>query len=395
MIYFDNNAGTLMPPQVISEIGRWYNTGNPSASYASARDCVKMMDAFRQFLQEHYGADMDVIFTSSASESNATIIRSVVDASQGVPHIISSNIEHKSILDCLETLKKAGAITYTLVPARENGMVWAMDVEAAILRSTEKPALVTIMHANNETGVLNNISEVSKVCKKFGVPFHSDVVQTAGKLPWVIKGAGADALSFTFHKCLGPVCGALMINRQLRRKLNGIIGGTQNGGFRGGTENVPMIGGAFAGLKLTLGDRRAKNEKMMGLKKTLLGKLAARFRVIPLSKYNMAMCREVTIVVLGENTLPSTLLISVILPGPPNKMCNSKLKEYLGRKGIIVSIGSACNTSSAKASHVLYAMGADERIRRGTIRISFGDYNTTTECEVVAAVIAEFISFSN
>lgn len=405
MRYLDNNAGTMMPPTVIAEINKWFNRGNPSAAYASARDSTTMMNNFRKYLRSIYGDDMEVYFTSSASESNATIIRAAAARASSssralidklAPHIISSTIEHKSILSCFESMHRAGALSYTLLEPDISGIIGDSAVEGEILKLRARniqPALVTIMHANNETGAINNIAAIAQVCKKYDVLFHSDIVQTAGKIPPRLPPASRpDAYSITFHKCLGPVCGALLIKRGITG-LDGIIAGTQNDGFRGGTENVPMIAGAFAGYLITMSDRAKKNARMVELKQRTINTMAARFSVISYRDYvaGRAPRDRMVIVIIGENVLPSTLLFSVIPPaGTRERMCNTKLKEYLASRGIIVSIGSACNTSSDKASHVLFAMRADENIRRGTIRVSLGDANTLDDCGAFVAALIDY-----
>jgi cysteine desulfurase len=405
MIYMDCNAGTMMPPDVISEINKWFNKGNASASYETAQNCRTLMRNFRMFLRGALNdkhEEFDIIFTSSASESNATVLRSIVHSfaryNGGVPHIISSAVEHKSIISCLEALNRLKLITYTLVAPNVAGRIEAQNVAAAIDTHQNRVALVSIMHANNETGVINDVEAIGALCHSRGIVFHTDIVQTAGKMP-PRDLSGIDAMSMTFGKCLGPISGALLLRSKLVKgyKLEALISGTQNENMRGGTENIPMIAGAFAGYKLTMMGRPNKNIKMAAMKSRIIAGLgSSHYPVVSFRAHQGGQVPRsgIYIIIIGEATLPNTILFSVI-KREGEEMCNTKMKEFLMSRGIIVSIGSACNTSSTKASHVLYAMGCDDLVRRGTIRVSLGDNNTDSECDTFVAAALEYIGRLN
>jgi len=422
MIYLDNNATTVMPPCVMKAMLKWCNMGNPSSEYSTAKGCKKMFSEFRDFINSRVSSEESseesigemsigemsigemsigemsigemsigemsnykIIFTSGASESNCTLIRSVVSSvrrvttnssqptSSQLPHIVCSSIEHKSILLCLESLQKDNQIIYTLVDPHSDGVVYPEDIEDAIGIYT---CLIICMHANNETGVINDIDAIGSLAHRLNIPFHCDTVQTFGK--YKISSI-CDSFVISFHKLHGPPgCGALAIKKEFYEgyDLQGIINGTQNNTFRGGTENVPGIGASFAAARYTLIDRERKNNHLMELKRAVIIGLSKILPLIPYTNYysnrTLPPCE---IVIFGMNTLPNTLLFSVI-KRTGAYACNRKIKNCLEKHGIILSVGSACNTDSDKASHVLSSLDADVYIRKGTLRLSLGDENT-------------------
>lgn len=419
--YIDNNATTIMPKQVIEEIVKWTNMGNPSADYCTAVRCRKLIRSFQEYIAkigqfklstgeennneitpEHYR----IIFTSCASESNSLIIRSVVDSfhanAKSIPHIVSSQIEHKSIINLLEQLEKEGRATVTLVPPNALGYVSVIDVEKAITPDT---ALCSIMAANNETGVINNYAKIAKLCHAKNVPFHTDAVQIYGKYPIKPVKDNIDAFSVSFHKLHGPIgVGMLVIKEEFIRgyKLCGQIGGTQNGNFRGGTMNISGLAGAYEAMKITMANRIKKNEHMRNVKRHIIQEISAR---MPSSMYREYLKDKVShtskpaieVVFISnaeQQFLPNTLLISIVKRTKPD-MCNMELKKHMCDRGIIISIGSACNTDSDKASHVLKAMGVDQLIRKGTLRISLGDESSKEESDIFVKELLMYLKRIN
>lgn len=408
MIYFDNNATTIMPQSVLKAMLLWSNKGNPSASYTSAVESRAMMTKFRKYIgkicrfeacceeprdagpaaQRTDPAMYKIIFTSSASESNCMVIQSVVESFMFYkgrrPHLIVSSIEHKSVVEQVTHLVARDKIDVTFVRPLSNGQVDPADIAGAIQPTT---CLICVMHANNETGVINDINAIGRVAHSAGVPFHTDAVQTFGKFPLNPIAASVDSFSVSFHKFGGPPgVGALVIKQQFLAgyKLCPMIFGSQNEGLRGGTENLPGIGASFEALSITMVDRAAKNRRMLGIKKYIIGEFAARLPVRSYVDYlqgGPGAQKELEIVFFtADNCLPGTILLSIVKRSMPH-ICNQQVRGELERRGIIVSIGSACNTASPKASHVLFAMGADELIRKGTLRISLGDSNTLDEAK--------------
>lgn len=420
MIYLDNNATTIMPANVRTAMIEWCNRGNPSAGYASAKEARKMMSTFRQYLgrvckfesccEEDRDGDSTanararsnpnkykVLFTSGASEANCTALQSILDAYAEVtgnkPHIVMSAIEHKSLIEMSRAYVERGRAAATYVQPTASGHIRPEDVAAAITPTT---AIVCVMHANNETGAVNDIRAIGAIAHRANVPYHCDTVQTFGKYPLEPNRDNVDSFCISFHKFHGPPgVGALVIKQQLLigYKLYPMIYGTQNEGYRGGTENLPGIGAAYEATKTTMNSRASKNDRVMRLKKYIMGEIAARIpsrQYIQYTKGTAGNKPEIEVVFLSGSTdyyLPNTILLSVVKRGK-TPICNAKIKTDLEKKGIVVSVGSACNTASPKASHVLYAMGADELIRKGAIRVSLSDDTTT---EDVKKFVQEFL----
>lgn len=421
VVYLDNNATTTIYKESIEEWLKWVNRGNPSSDYCSANMCKDIIKNFKQYiakiceftLDESEGssdnvADLDnyrVIITSCASESNNTIIRSIVESYNfyvgGKPHIITSSIEHKSLLDCVKHLRDFGIIELTIVPPNKFGVISPESIKKAIRENT---ALITIMSANNETGAINDIKTIGNIAhttlKVFGeqypadpddftyksIPFHTDAVQTFGKFPTKAVDNNVDAFSISFHKLHGPQgIGALVIRSAVYfgYKLSACISGSQNCGFRGGTENIANIAASYKSMQIVLSDRLNKNNHLINLKHYLIRGLSANIPCRTYQEYldnpHKTIFEIIVISTCQGIYLPSTLMISVVKKTKSGKdVCNSEIKHELYKKNIIISIGSACNTNNNKASHVLYAMNADEFIRKGALRISLDD-NTTSD----------------
>lgn len=428
-IYFDNNSTTQPHKEVIRAIADASYLGNPSASYSFGAKAK--VDELRGKVLSWCGVTKDThacIITSGASESNNLIIRGYVDAWQAkdffkekvTPTIILSNVEHKTSLDCAAQLGATGRANVVLVEVGTNGTVDPQQVAAA-LRANPNTCLVSIMHANNETGAINDIATIGAICQAAKVPFHSDVVQSFGKTPINMRTWGVNAISMSFHKMYGPMgLGCLVVDRAAFNLANGglvaQIAGSQNEHLRGGTENVPAISGACVAMDLTLRDRPKKNAKLEEMKKLLISELSDTFAVHNFSRYAgksdedaLALVKATSetpatpqekvkaLVILGptdavghpdyQQTLPNTLLLSVInLPGGPTgtgdayqRFCNVKFKSDLAAAGAFISIGSACLTDEKGPSHVLKALDAPFIVRCGVVRISLGDFNSKAQ----------------
>jgi cysteine desulfurase len=430
MIYFDNNATTNMSPVVCKEFVRHFNMGNPSASHVSAKKAKKVLELFREEIAENCGfivadkclspssssssssistisskkspnispKEYYILFTSGASESNSYVITKVCDSylAKGItPHLVISSIEHKSVIECVNYHVNLGRATVSYVEPRVCGHIFAEDVATLL---TPQTALVAVMSANNETGAINDVNAIGKVAHTNKVPFYTDSVQSFGKFGMSINNI--DGFSVSFHKLGGPVgCGLLVLKREWVEGygLNALIFGTQNYGMRGGTENVPAIAAARCAFGLAMKDRAEKNKRLFSYKQLIISEL---IKYVPYSTYREYKAanespkkkprHELEIVFFDDaifanksrsfiEYLPNTIFLSIVKRTNP-AICNSKFKEALERNGVIISVGSACNTASPKASHVLYALEADDLIRSGALRISVGDMNTKAEC---------------
>ena len=394
-IYLDNNATTIPPPEVKEEMSRWLGTGNPSNTNCPSHKLVKeskdFMFDYLDISPQHY----DLVWTSGASESNALFIRSVVEnyrinSKIGIkPHVVVSAIEHKSILNLLEMLEGMDAVDYTMVEPDIYGRVCGDAIMNALTSNT---CLVSLMWANNEIGTINSIPAIALMCRRKRIPFHTDATQAIGKFNLPL--ANIDGLSMSFHKTYGPPgIGLLVVSK--RMKIHSQIAGMQNGGIRGGTENVPGIAGAIAGIKYMQRDRIYKNIQLEAKRQLIIEELSKIWPVVPydlqLQYRRPETINPVELVVLGSSPfndvpgLPNTLSLSVVkhteLIGG-EQFCNIKLKSDLYKEGAIVSIGSACNTSISAPSYVLMAIKAPFIVRCGTIRISLGDQNTVEEIKL-------------
>jgi cysteine desulfurase len=233
------------------------------------------------------------------------------------------------------------------------------------------------MTTNNETGANNNILKIGQIAADHHIPFHTDVVQIFGRSRIKPIDLHIDAMSLSFHKIYGPPgVGVLLIRNSFIAgyDLQPIVYGTQNYGLRGGTINTPGIAGAYTGFKYTLENRSKKNTHLRELKDMIIAKIERKVPCCYLDDYVERNGTQVVWIAPKAKSVvvPWTILLAVDKPG----VCNAKLKEALEKRGIIVSIGSACNTSDAKASHVIYALGIPARLKPGVLRISMG-YDTT------------------
>lgn len=388
-IYFDNNATNIPPPEVNTEIQRWVGTGNPSNPGCPSHDMV--IDA-KQYMYNHLNVSprqYDLVWTSGASESNALFIKSVAEnykANTNIePHVVISAIEHKSIIELCRALDNIGCFTYTAVSPDIHGKICPADIEDAI---SHKTCLVSVMWANNELGTINNIPAIAALCKRKHIPFHTDATQAFGKFHLPL-GSPIDGMSISFHKAYGPPgIGMLIVSK--RMKLHAQIAGMQNSGLRGGTENVPGIAGAIAGMKYAFQNRPEKNARLALMRQRIIDLLSAKWPLVPyevqLENRNFEDRNPVELTILGPSPfndvpgLPNTLLLSIV-KNYGMKFCNIELKNDLYKRGIIVSIGSSCNSSSTGPSHVLKEIQSPYRVSCGTVRISLGDQNNMKEVE--------------
>lgn len=434
LIYFDNNATTTICKDAEKALNKWLNSYNPSTDSKIAQPAKEMIENAKHYVLRHCRVTIDdylVVFTSGATESNCLILRSTVRAYRQKlkqldptgtikPHIITSSIEHHSTLECLAILESDGDIEVSYVQPNIYGRILPESVKQHIKPNT---CLISIMYANNEIGSINDIPKIGKLAHDNKIPLHTDCVQVFGKYRINLQDNNIDAVSASFHKFYGPRgLGLLILNRKFVESygLHGEINGTQQDGLRGGTENVPAVAAGIAALEYAFQDRKEKNIHLLDLRNSLISMLDEKLYLGDYVNYVMAeipvetpsildedkssekksvdndVKKDFECVIMGpplEETshyLPNTLYISFAKnKGLP--FCNVELKKFLDKYNIVVSIGSACNTSSPKASHVLEAIRAPPVIKRGIIRISFGDHNTKSEVKKFVKVLIEAI----
>lgn len=369
-VYADNAATTKLCKAAKEAMEDYYENifGNPSSQHIIGREAASALQFSRQTISSLLGCnESEVFFTSGGSESNNQAIYTAekIGKETGKKHIISSTIEHPSVINSLNRLKKHG-FSITLLDVSKRGFVNPNQVENALRDDT---CFVSIMYANNEIGTIQPIREIADICEKSNVLFHTDAVQAAGHININIAQERISMLSLSAHKFHGPKgIGVLYCknNIQLAKMLEG---GLQENNKRAGTENVPAIVGMTVSLKESLKNLEEKNRKIKQLTNCLLGELLAIKGAFVNGDLKNRLCGNINICFPNVNA--------------------ESLMIFLSGKGICVSTGSACSSGSITPSHVLLAIG-NERIAKSSIRISLSEYNTMEEVEYIASSIKKY-----
>jgi len=371
IIYLDNNATTQLDPAVIEEmlpfLTKYY--GNPSSGYAFAARARKAVDLARGRLAALVGcAPSEIVLTSGGTESNNAVIHSALQFEPHGKHVVTSAVEHSAVLRPYQDLEKHGCAVMFLGVDR-HGNVDLAELEAAIRPET---ALVSMMWANNETGVLFPVEKIAEICRRKGVLFHTDAVQAVGKIPIRLRETAINFLSLSAHKFHGPKgVGALYVNG--RTRFNSLIaGGGQENGHRGGTENVAGIVGLGKAAELAL--------KYLAEGKGNVHSMRDRFEKAILESVSGASVNGT-----GALRIPNTSSLSF------EGIESSNALLLLDRHGICCSAGSACRTGSQEASHVLRAMNPTGDGARRSLRFSFGRFNTEAEIDRAIETVPKVI----
>jgi cysteine desulfurase len=363
-VYLDNNATTAVAPEVLEAMAPFWTEryGNPSSAHSFGGNVHKEIDAARARVASLLGAQPgEIVFTSGGSEGDNTAIRGVLEAFEGRRRrFVTTRVEHPAVLAVAQFLRRKGFDVPEEIQVDASGALDMNQLDASITPGT---ALVSVMAANNETGVVFPVERIAELCKARGVLFHTDAVQTVGKIPIDLRKVPIDLLSLSGHKLHGPKgIGALFI-RKGTRVSPFLLGGHQEGGKRAGTENVPGIVGL--GMACEMARRHLADETG--------SVLALRDR---LEKKILASCTGA--VVNGANRLPNTLNVSFeFIEG-------ESILLMLDEFGICASSGSACTSGSLEPSHVLRAMGVPFTRAHGSIRFSLSRYTTEGEVDFVA-----------
>ena len=374
MIYADNAATTKMSEAavhtMISVINEDY--GNPSSLYSIGQQAKETLEEARKTVAEAIGAEpREILFTSGGSEADNQAIRSMAEEGKkkGKTHIISSAFEHHAVLHTLEKLKKEG-FEITLLDVHGDGIVRPEELEQAIREDT---CLVTIMYANNEIGTIQPIREIGAVCRKHGIPFHTDAVQAVGHILVDVNEDSIDLLSASAHKFHGPKGVGFLYARKGVRLTNLIEGGAQERGKRAGTENVPGIAAMATALK----DAVANMDRNAALLTANRDRLIEGLTKIPHSALNGDAKRR--------------------LPGNVN-FCfegieGESLLLLLDDKGIEASSGSACTSGSLDPSHVLLAIGRVHDVAHGSLRLSIGEDLSGEDADYIIRSVSEVVEY--
>lgn len=373
MIYLDHNATTPLHPQVLEAMlvclqEHW---GNPSSPHSLGNQARTVMQQAHARIAESLGCEpSEVVFCSSGTEADNLALRGVAGAlrSRG-NHIVTTAIEHHAVLHTCDALEEEG-FRVTRVPVDPQGVV---DLEALERSLTDQTILVSVMHANNETGVLQPVEEVAGMAARRAIPFHIDAVQTAGKLPFRLPELGAGLVSLSGHKLYGPRGAAALFVRKGTPLRPVLTGGSHEHDLRAGTENLAGLVGLAKALELAVQDAAEEGRRLTALRDDLEARLVSS---IPEIRINGAQARRV----------PNTS--NVTFPGVDGE----SIILGLDLAGICVSTGSACSTGEPEPSHVLREMGVSRRDAQGSIRLSLGRGTRQEDLDLTVQALADTVA---
>jgi cysteine desulfurase len=372
-IYLDHAATTAVDPRVVDAMLPYFSEryGNPSSLYGEARLARQGLDQARARTAALLGArPSEIIFTSGGSESdNAALKGAVWAANARGAHIITTAIEHHAIVHACAWLERFGVET-TYLEVDDQGLVDPARVAAAIRPTT---ALISVMHANNEIGVIQPLREIAAVAHAHGIPLHTDAVQSIGHIAGMVDALEVDLLSLSAHKFYGPKGVGVLYVRRGTPWLPLQQGGGQERGRRAGTENVAGIVGLATALQLAMETMDEEGARLCALRDRLI---AAVLEAVPGSRLNGHPTRR--------------------LPGNANfsfaGVDGEALLLSLDRHGVAASSGSACTAGSIDPSHVLLALGLEPALAAGSLRLTLGRHTTTEEIDRVAALLPDLVA---
>jgi cysteine desulfurase len=372
-IYLDHNATTPVAPEVIDRMTAVLREdyGNPSSVHHYGQRAKALLDEARSAVASLLHVDpSEVVFTSGGTESDNMAIRGAAEALEptGRRHLIASAIEHEAVINTLRSLSRRGW-NVTFLPVNQSGIV---DPEALRAALTDDTALVSIMHANNEIGTIQPVAALARIAKARGALFHTDAVQSAGKIPVDARALGVDLLSLSAHKMYGPKgAGALWVRRGIRL-LPLLTGGKHERSRRAGTENVTGIVGLGTAATLAASKSEIEAVRVAALRDRLEQRVLASVEGTAVN---------------GERSarVPNTTNISF------DRVEAESLLIALDLEGVAVSTGSACSSGTLEPSHVLKAMGFPAHRTQNSIRFSLGSGNTEAEIDHVAGVLPRVV----
>ncbi|KAK9817159.1 hypothetical protein WJX72_010537 [[Myrmecia] bisecta] len=381
-IYLDYNATTPIFPQVAQRMQPFLTQhfGNPSSSHAYGRPCKQAVDTARQQVARMLGASEDqwmLLFTSCGTESDNWAIYGSVMAARAakgaafVPHVVTSNIEHPAVLECLTTLAAQGLLTYTAISVSNEGLVSPDDVAKALTPAT---VLVTVMHSNNEVGSIQPIAAISEVAHRHGALMHTDAAQSIGKVAVNVEELGADLVTVVGHKFGAPKGIAALAVRKGIPFHRFLHGGGQEQGMRGGTENVLLAVGLGAAAELVAVEGPQTGAHLAAMRDKLQAGLCAAFHQADV---------RINGPVNHAQRLPNTLSISI--RGLQAAQLLTDLGDWLA-----ASAGSACHgTQGPTASPVLQALGLPPEFAAGTLRLSTGRHTTADDVHSAVQLVIQ------
>jgi cysteine desulfurase len=371
-IYLDHNATTAIHPDVVAAMLPYLRRafGNPSSIHRFGREARQAVDEAREKVARLIGAKpSEIIFTSGGTEADNLAIKGVaLTAKKKGGHIITSAIEHHAVMVSCQYLEKRG-FEVTFIPVDHHGLLDPNDVKRAI---TDKTILISIMHANHEVGTIEPVEEIGKLAMERNIPFHTDAVQSVGKVPIDVAKLGVSLLSLSAHKLCGPKGVGVLYIRKGTKILPQVYGGHQELNFRAGTENVAGIVGLGQAAAIASHKIQVELERLCRLRDRLWERIREGVESVRLNGH-------------PTKRLPNTLNVSFDLVEGESLVINLDLR------GIAVSTGSACTSGSLEPSHVLLAMGLSPTVARGSVRFSLGMGNTPGEIEYTADNLKELV----
>ena len=368
-VYLDNAATTPVAKEVVKAMMPFFDAdfGNPSSLHRYGIEAKYALDNFREIIAKSINADPEeIVFTSGGSESDNLAIRGVAEAYRNKGnHIITTSIEHPAVLDTCKALEEEGFVV-TYLNVDDEGFIDLDELEKSI---TNKTILVSVMHGNNEIGTIQDIKSISAICEERDVIFHTDAMQSFTKFPIDAKKLNAGLISFSAHKIHGPKgIGGLYINKNIRiRKM--VYGGHQEQDYRAGTENLPAIAGFAKAVELC---NDVHNDRMRELRDSIIKGIS----VVSECRLNDP---------IGKKRLCNNANFSF------SYVDGEALMMDIDNKGIEVSTGSACSSQSRDPSHVLMAIGLNNDIARGSIRITLSRYNTNGDIKFLLDTLPEAV----
>ncbi len=389
MTYLDHAATTPVLPEVIAAMSQAMTvTGNASSLHTSGRAARRRVEESRESIADALGArPSEVVFTSGGTESNnlavAGIFRARRTADPARTRILAPAVEHHAVLDVVEHLATAEGARVTWLEVDDFGRVHADTLSAAITENPADVALVTVMWANNEVGTVNPVRELAGVAHAHGIPFHTDAVQALGQVPVDFTQCGADALTVTGHKIGGPTGAGLLLVRRDTPVEPIIFGGGQERSIRSGTLDRAGVVGLAVAVQDAVVHRAERAATQAALRDELIRVVTERVPDVVLTGDPGAGLMDG-----GPSRLPGNA--HLLFPG-----CDGdSLLMLLDAAGIECSTGSACTAGVARPSHVLLAMGLDERQARGALRFSFGHTSAASDVVTVADAIGPAVDRS-
>ncbi len=373
MIYLDHNATTPLDGRVLDAMLPHMNRswGNASSPYSFGNQSRIAVEKARERAAACLGCrPAELVFTSCGTESDNLAVRGAAHALRGRGnHIVTTAVEHHAVLHTCKAMEAQGW-RVTWLPVGPDGAVRVEDVGRSLGPET---VLITVMHANNETGVIQPVEEIAALAKERGIVFHTDAVQTAGKLAGRLCDTGADLISLSSHKFYGPKGMGALVVREGTPLEPILAGGPHERGLRAGTENVPGIVGLSEALVLAAGAAESESARLEGLRDRFEARILS---AVPRVRVNGAAARRV----------PNTSSLSF------DSVDGESIVLSLDLQGIYVSTGSACSTGDPEPSHVLLAMGLSPKEAQGSIRISLGRDTREQDVDTVAEVLAATVN---